>query len=245
MKKYKNVIIAVIVIILVFLGTFLISKYCAKKPLEEINYKEYLELKDEKETKYILISSEDKKDEVESFAKNQDMTIYYLNIKDLNDDELKNIYGDDEVVNMLVDNNKKYTFIGDFKEYKLTKDFMDKKIIDRDIITITADDYVNIIKEDKYNLMFIGSATCGYCTMFKPELKSILDEYDVNIYYIDLSKASQNDLATLYATDSYLTTEEWGTPLTFLYKDGKRIDVINGYVPASEVLSVYKKHGVI
>ena len=93
--------------------------------------------------------------------------------------------------------------------------------------------------------MFIGSASCGYCTMFKEEISKVQVLYDVNFYYLDLYNVEQDDLKKLYNSDEYFTTEEWGTPLNFLYKDGKKVNVLSGYVESDNLIEFLKNNGVI
>ena len=247
-KKYQNIII-IAVVVLVILGTFLISMYGMPKAFKEVSYEEYLEMVKDGEKMYVYAGSDkDDASVLETFASDKDIVVYHLDTSKLTSEQLEEVYGEDEEKSLLMawnDEEKVYSYSGDFSGYKLEKDFMKNDFIDSGVITITISDYLEIIKEKEFNLMFIGSATCGYCTMFKPELETVLDSHDVNIYYIDLSTASNEDLNKLYATDSYFTEEQWGTPLTFLYKNGKRIDVINGYVEAATVIQTLKENKVI
>lgn len=248
LKKYKNVFIFVIAIVLVFALTFLVSKYGMPKSFKEISYEKYLELREEKNGNYVYIGEDEGEAlSIEAFAKENDIVIYHLNTSDLTKKQLEDVYGEEEQKSVLTSwqDEEVYSYDGNFSKYALTKDFMKNDFIDTDIIGISVDEYVEIIKEDEYNLMFIGSATCGYCTMFKPELQEVLSQYDVNIYYLDLASVASEDMYALYATDSYFTEQQWGTPLTFLYKNGKRLDVISGYVESSVVIETLKTNKVI
>ena len=197
LKKYKNVFIFVIAIVLVFGLTFLISKYGMPKSFKEISYEKYLELKEEQNNDYVYIGEDDKEiSTLEVFAKDNNMVIYHLDTSLLTKKQLEEVYGEEEERSILTSwqDEEVYSYEGSFAKYDLTKDFMKNGFIDTDVIEISVDEYVEIIKNDSYNLMFIGSATCGYCTMFKPELKEVLEQYDVNIYYLDLSKVSSEEI---------------------------------------------------
>ena len=39
--------------------------------------------------------------------------------------------------------------------------------------------------------------------------------------------------------------KEWGTPLNLLYKDGKRVKELNGYVDKDELVKFLKENKVI
>ena len=93
--------------------------------------------------------------------------------------------------------------------------------------------------------MFIGSEQCGYCTQFKDSIKESLENNDFNVYYIDISTLSEDEYNELVKTDEYMSQNEWGTPLNLLYKDGKRIAELNGYVSSDELVEFLKENKVI
>ncbi len=94
--------------------------------------------------------------------------------------------------------------------------------------------------------MFIGRETCGYCTKFKDSIKTAMKDYDFMVYYIDTDTFSgQDEFNELVATDKYMSENQWGTPLNLLYKDGKRIDVLNGFVEAPELVKFLQTNKVI
>ena len=247
-KKYQNIII-ICLVVLVIVGTFLISMYGMPKAFKEISYEEYVEMVEDGKEVYVYVGNgEDEINTLSTFAEENEFNINYLDSSKLTDDQLKEIYGEEEAKSVFMgwkDKEESYYYDGEFKSYKLQKDMMANDVIDSKVITVTIPEYLEIIKEKEFNLMFIGSATCGYCTMFHPELEKVLESYDVNIYYVDLSTASSEDLNSLYSSDKYFVEEQWGTPLTFLYKNGKRVDVISGYVEAATVVETLKSNKVI
>ena len=139
-----------------------------------------------------------------------------------------------------------YSYNGDLNSYKFAEGLMDKNIIDRTYLTVTLDEYKKIMKEKGYHFMFIGRETCGYCTKFKDSINEAMKEKDFMVYYIDTDTLNgEDEFNELIATDKYMSENQWGTPLNLLYKDGKRIDVLNGYVEASELISFLQKHKVV
>lgn len=230
MKNSIKVIIGIVLVIIAFIGLYFLSEAVNKAYYKEISYQEYKEIKNAKEKEYILIGeNEDYSTSLRSFGKSLKKDVYYLNTSKLNDEQLKEIYnGETKPTTLFVYEN-------------------DKLIEEKDVSLkeIDVNKYFEIIKEDKYNFIFIGSATCGYCVKFKPELKTVLLEKDVNIYYLDISQQTEEDLNKLYNSDTYFTTEEWGTPLNFLYKNGEKIGILNGYNTADNVIKFLENNNAI
>ncbi|MBQ9181728.1 MAG: thioredoxin family protein [Bacilli bacterium] len=42
-------------------------------------------------------------------------------------------------------------------------------------------------------ILFIGSSTCSHCDNFKKTINSVIKDYQVEVYYIDISKLSDNE----------------------------------------------------
>lgn len=235
MNKTLKTILGIIGIILIFVLIFVLSEVLKPKYLKEITMDEYKEIIKEKDS-YIYIGSKgDNYSILEDFAKENKIKLYYLkNNKIKEKDSLVEYKKGKEVLS-----------ISDFTSYKFKKELIKSGLISNQVLEVTIPEYFEIIKEDEYNFMFLGSATCGYCTKFKPVLAEVANDYDVNLYYIDLYNADQEDLQTLYSSDEYFTTEEWGTPLNFLMKNGQRIAVLSGYNEYDSVIEFFKTNGVI
>ncbi len=230
MKNSIKVIIGIVLVILAFIGLYFLSEAVNKPYYKEISYEEYKEIKNKKEKEYIVIGeNEDYSRSLKTFGKSLKKDVYYLNTSKLNEEQIKEIYNEE--------NKKTALFV--YEDGKITEEK------DVSLKEIDVNKYFEIIKEDKYNFIFIGSATCGYCIKFKPELQTILLQKDVNIYYLDISKQTEEDLKKLYDSDTYFTTEEWGTPLNFLYKNGEKIGILNGYNTADNVMKFLENNNAI
>lgn len=229
-KKNKGAIIEMIAVVVLLVGVFFISNAVNRSYFKEINYSKYQELIKSDEEVYVFVSDDfDYKDGIKRLGKSMKKYVYFLDSSKLIDEYIKEIYGDDSNSSMLF-------------TYKNGKVVESK---DSSFKTISLDDYYKYIKADGYNFIFIGSATCGYCTKFKPEVKSMLLMEDVNMYYLDLASLTEEELNNLYASDEYFTTEEWGTPLNFLYKDGERVAVLNGYNSYDNLYDFMKNNGAL
>lgn len=245
MSKYKNVLIIAGVVLSVFVVSFALSIF-GPTYIEKISYKEYQEkMKDNEANAFFVGSKNENYDFVDELATSYKADIYYVDEEDLTKDQKEELKANSGKLFIMKNGKQVYINNKEDKKYKLVKTLMNENIIEDNYIEITFDDYQNIIKEKGYQLIFIGSASCGYCTNFKPEIKLTLKEHNANIYYLDISKLSSGEMQALYASDSYYTENEWGTPLNLLFKDGKRINVLNGYVPSSELTSFLKENKVI
>lgn len=57
---------------------------------------------------------------------------------------------------------------------------------------VTYNQFANKIKEKKTFVIFVGSAQCSHCDEFKPTLTRVIDDFDLDVDYIDVSKVSQS-----------------------------------------------------
>ena len=234
MNKYLKIAMIGLVLIAVFVSASLVT---GKKQVEVISTSDFNKLI-EKDT-YIYYGEKDKEKELQDIAKDNKLQIKLYPSTNKNED-LKECtfykYENGKVV---------FDYKGELKSYKLTEALMEKGYIDRTYITVSLEDYKNIIKEDGYHFMFIGSEQCGYCTKFKTSVNKSLKDNNYKVYYIDIASLSETEYNDLVATDSYMSEKEWGTPLNLLYKDGKRVAELNGYVSTDELVKFLKENKVI
>jgi len=233
MNKTVKTILVIIGVIVVFALIFFLSEAIKPKYLKEITKEEYKEIIKNKDVYVYIGGKGDGYSEIANFAKENGAKVYYLKSDDKEGSLVEYKEGKEALV------------IKDFSDYKYKRKLIKSGFVKNQLLEVTIPEYFEIIKEDEYNFMFLGSAECGYCSMFKPVLAEIAGDYDVNLYYIDLYNADEKDLNTLYSSDEYFTTEEWGTPLNFLMKGGKRIAVLNGYNEYDSVVEFFKTNGVI
>ena len=133
----------------------------------------------------------------------------------------------------------------DFSKFSLTNEFINQNILDNTLVEVDIDNYLKLIKSKGNHIVFIGRETCSWCQKFKPNMKSAAKDYNITLYYIDTDKFIGEDWNKFKESEKYLTENEWGTPLTLLYKDGKLIDVLNGYVEETGIYEFLLKNGVI
>lgn len=120
-----------------------------------------------------------------------------------------------------------------------------------DFIDITIDEYLEILKEEDKNIIYVASPTCSYCSMETPILKKIMSQYDLKVYYLNTSEfydSSIND----YTEDGYkfinsseVYEQGYGTPNTIIVQNGEIIDGEYQYVEASTLKDLFVRNGYI
>lgn len=233
-KKLKIVLVSVLVIG-VFLFALLVT---GKQAVKFIDNEEFSKISSG--DGFVYYGSKNAEDALKDVADNADIQISLLDSSKFKSKKVKENtfyqYKDGKVV---------YEYTGNVSSFKFDESLMKEGILEKSYITISLDEYKEIIKEKGYHFMFIGSEQCGYCTEFKNSIGEALKDNDFNVYYLDISTLSENEYNELVKTDNYMSENEWGTPLNILYKDGKRVDVLNGYVSSDELVKFLKKNKVI
>ena len=234
MNKYLKIAIVSVIVIGVFVFALLVT---GKQAVKSIDYDEFTEISNG--DGFVYYGSEETKTSLKEIANLADIEIGILDSAEFKSEKLKKDtfykYENGKVV---------YKYTGDINSYKFKEGLVDEGIF-KSYITISLDEYKEVIKKKGYHFMFIGSEQCGYCTQFKDSIKESLKNNDYKVYYIDISTLTQDEYNELVKTDEYMSQNEWGTPLNLLYKDGKRIDELNGYVSSDELVEFLKENKVI
>lgn len=100
---------------------------------------------------------------------------------------------------------------------------------------------VNVSKEN--TIVYIGSATCSWCSKFKPILEEIISENNLIVVYIDLSTVSSeeyNNIVKIVGKDNFS-----GTPTTLIMNGSEVIDALQGYSEKEETVEFFKTNGFI
>lgn len=91
-------------------------------------------------------------------------------------------------------------------------------------------------------LVVIVRDGCHFCEEYEPILKEVAPEYNVPIYYINLSHLTNEEATSLSKSNSYLRTKKWGTPTTLLLYGDAVVDSIGGYVEKDTFVSFLEKN---
>lgn len=234
MNKYLKIAIVSVIVIGVFVFALLVT---GKQAVKSIDYDEFTEISNG--DGFVYYGSEETKTSLKEIANLADIEIGILDSTEFKSEKLK-----EDTFYQYENGKVVYKYTGDINSYKFKEGLVDEGIF-KSYITISLDEYKEVIKKKGYHFMFIGSEQCGYCTQFKDSIKESLKDNNYKVYYIDISTLTQDEYNELVKTDEYMSQNEWGTPLNLLYKDGKRIDELNGYVSSDELVEFLKENKVI
>lgn len=95
--------------------------------------------------------------------------------------------------------------------------------------------------EKELNVFFFESATCGYCTMQKPIMKNISEDYDMDYYDIDASTLDDTELTEVVNALGI----EGATPTTVITQNGKVVATNEGYLDGKELVSFFVENKVL
>ncbi|MDO5569352.1 MAG: thioredoxin family protein [bacterium] len=132
---------------------------------------------------------------------------------------------------------------GNKKELTATTGLTDAAV---GINTIEYSTYEEILNDSQNNhIVYIGSASCSYCTKFQPIIEEVAEEYNLVVYYIDISTLTSSNKSKLSTSNSYLKDNEWGTPTTLILLGNEVVDVLSGYVEEDELVSFFSDNNLI
>lgn len=109
---------------------------------------------------------------------------------------------------------------------------------------LSMSQYLELIKSNEKNIILVARPTCGYCEKFSPILKEAADDMKLTINYVNTDEFTNDDWNTFNSSLEYLSTEDWGTPLTLIVQNGKVIADNNGYVELEEIKAFFKENGL-
>ena len=234
MNKYLKIAIVSVIVIGVFVFALLVT---GKQAVKSIDYDEFAEISNG--DGFVYYGLKETKTSLNEIANLADIEIGILDSTEFKSEKLK-----EDTFYQYENGKVVYKYTGDVTAHKFKESLMNEDIL-RTYKIVSLDEYKDIIKEKGYHFMFIGSEQCGYCTQFKGSVEESLKNNDYKVYYIDISTLSEDEYNELVKTDEYMSQNEWGTPLNLLYKDGKRIAELNGYVSADELVEFLKENKVI
>lgn len=101
-----------------------------------------------------------------------------------------------------------------------------------------------VFENDEVNLIYIGSANCGYCEQFNPIINEASESYNFPIYYVDTTELleSQNN-KLLNKLD--IVPKDFGTPYIAVVEKGKKIAEHTGFVEKDELLNFLQENKII
>lgn len=108
---------------------------------------------------------------------------------------------------------------------------------------INYDEYIKKINNEESFPLVIGSATCSACGIYEGTMEMFIEEYQVEVFFIDVSELSSEERLQLNTQINYD-----GTPTTIFIEKGK-IDSyynrIDGAAGLSTVEDYFRKNNYI
>lgn len=102
---------------------------------------------------------------------------------------------------------------------------------------ITYSEYEEKMNTEAPFLVVVVRDGCGYCEMYEPILEEVAGEYNLPINYINLTNLTEEEYNDLSKSNSYLRTNQWGTPTTLFMYGTTVVDSIGGYVEKDSLVS--------
>jgi len=107
---------------------------------------------------------------------------------------------------------------------------------------IDYSEYSSLIDTKENFVLYIGSANCSHCLSFKPTLETIIEKYQLDVKYIDISTLTDKEYEVLKNK-----TKLQGTPTVVFIEDGvvQTSPKIVGAVDYAVALQKFKESGYI
>lgn len=120
-----------------------------------------------------------------------------------------------------------------------------------------VDELINMINGKKYTVFVVGKEECNYCTMYKPVINNVVNTYNTDIYYFDISKVKEADVTKFKDLNLQIkaecnvdgiaktTKEAMSYPLTMITKKGATVDCLLGYQSEDKLVAKLKDYTII
>ena len=228
-KGIKTALLVLVVIAVVLLAAFAPTK----KAYKSISYEEYNSL--DKPSVVYIGDNNDVLKLMKDMDINKKYSVLYLDYAKLDKKE------QEKVKNGVIEvwNDKKLVSSYNFDKFLLKKDEKASSLK-----TVDIDEYLKLKDAKGFNFMFIGRETCGYCVKFKEAIKELYKEYKADINYIDNDSLNEEGFNKLVSTEEYLQSEQWGTPTSFVYYNGTKLDMISGYIDENALKEKLNTYGI-
>jgi len=111
--------------------------------------------------------------------------------------------------------------------------FFDKN----NLTELSVSDVIEKINNKESFVLCISQTTCSHCASYKPKLEKISKKYDLEIFYIDIDKYNDDEVAKFKKHISF----DGSTPVTAFIKDGTEPTASNRIFGDSDYDKIVKK----
>lgn len=107
---------------------------------------------------------------------------------------------------------------------------------------IDYDKYSTMIENKEDFILYLGSANCSHCSDFKPVLEKVIQKYQIDVKYVDVSLLDNKQYAVLQNK-----TKLQGTPTVVFVKDGivQTSPKVVGSLSYDKTVAIFEESGYI
>ncbi len=112
-------------------------------------------------------------------------------------------------------------------------------------IEINYNQFEKKLENKESFIFYIGSSSCSFCDKYEKTLKRVVNEYKIDVYYIDLNN---KNLTVEEKKELNNKINYSGTPETVFIKSGEVQGVYNrieGAAPSSKIIEAFIRNGYI
>ncbi len=115
---------------------------------------------------------------------------------------------------------------------------------------ISVNQYLNLLKDNKLSIIYLGSNNCPHSKRATTILAAIVNEYDINVNFLNSDNFTQTDKVKFNGSVKEFNEGKWGTPTVMIVKNNKIVEMADGIgsddVKAKErYVNLFKKYEII
>lgn len=110
---------------------------------------------------------------------------------------------------------------------------------------ISYSDYESKMANNESFVVIIIQDGCSYCEKYRPVVEEVANEYKLPIRYLNLTNLNEDERSALSSSNSYLKSNNWGTPTTLFMYGSNVVDSISGYVEKDELVKFVTENFVV
>lgn len=110
---------------------------------------------------------------------------------------------------------------------------------------MTYTEYETKMTNEEPFMVVIIQTGCSYCESFEPIVEETANEYNIPIYYLNMSNLTEDEYNSLGESNSYLKRNSWGTPTSLILVGDYVVDSIGGYVEKDSLVEFLEENVVL